>query len=46
MDKKKVAIVLAATILPGGLIALGLWKAYELLKKKKEVKDDKADNPK
>jgi len=32
--KKEVLILTAALIIPGGLIALGLWKAYDLYKKK------------
>jgi len=37
--KSKYFVYAAALILPGGLIALGLWKAYEY-NKKKEVKDE------
>lgn len=33
-SKKETLILTAALVLPGGLIALGLWKAYELYKTK------------
>lgn len=34
LKKKETLILTAALVLPGGLIALGLWKAYELYRKK------------
>ena len=34
--EKKHFIVVAAIILPFGLVVLGLWKTYELLKKEKQ----------
>jgi len=41
MNKKDVVILTAAIIVPGGLVVLGLWKAYELLKKKPKTEEDK-----
>jgi hypothetical protein len=38
---KKYIILAAAIIVPFGLVALGLWKTYELLNK--EVGDDELD---
>lgn len=35
---KNTLIFLAALVTPGGFIALGLWKAYELYRKKQEEK--------
>ena len=32
--KIKTAIIIAIAILPFGLVALGLWKAHELIKQK------------
>mgnify|MGYP001586998641 CR=1 FL=1 len=40
MKKKEVVILTAALIIPGGLVVLGLWKAYELYKRK-EKKEEK-----
>jgi hypothetical protein len=37
---KKLIILTLAVILPGGFLALGLWKAYELTKKNKEGHND------
>lgn len=34
LNKKETLILTAALVLPGGLVALGLWKAYELYKAK------------
>lgn len=42
LKSKEAAILVAAIVVPGGLVALGLWKAYELLRKK-DKKDDKTD---
>lgn len=43
LDKKSLILV-AALIIPGGLIALGLWKSYDLLKgDKKDEKNDKSE---
>lgn len=42
MDKKDGIILTAALIVPGGLVVLGIWKAYELYKKQtKKSKDNK-----
>lgn len=41
--EKKHIILVAALIIPGGLIALGLWKSYDLLKGKKDEKNDKPE---
>lgn len=39
--KKEHVILVAATIVPFGFVALGLWKAYELCKQReKEDKDE------
>lgn len=38
--KKETAILLAALVLPGGLVVLGLWKAYELYKQKNTKKEE------
>lgn len=40
MKKKEAIIITAALILPGGLVALGLWKAYELYKKRPSNKQE------
>lgn len=40
--KKEHVIIVAATIIPFGFVALGLWKAYELCKQK-EDNDTKKD---
>jgi hypothetical protein len=42
---KEIMILAAAIVIPGGFVALGLWKAYELLKKK-EKPDEKSDGVK
>lgn len=34
LKNKETAIVAAAVILPGGFVMLGLWKMYDLLKKR------------
>lgn len=46
MKKKEMIILTAALVLPGGLVALGVWKAYELYKGKKKAKQEekKSDN--
>lgn len=37
LPKSKEALILtAALVIPGGFVALGLWKAYELYKKREE----------
>ena len=45
MNKKEVIILTAALVLPGGLIALGLWKAYELYKKKEKKPTESDQKP-
>ena len=37
-NNQKGLILLAALVTPGGFIALGVWKAYELYKKQQEEK--------
>lgn len=39
--KKEHVILVAATIVPFGFVALGLWKAYELYKQKEKDEDTK-----
>jgi len=39
MKKKDVLVLMAALVIPGGLIALGLWKTYKLYKQKKTVEE-------
>ena len=39
-NKKESYILVAALIIPGGLVALGLWKAYELYKTKNKKSKD------
>lgn len=39
--KKEYVILVAATIVPFGFVALGLWKAYELCKQKEKNEDTK-----
>jgi hypothetical protein len=34
--KKEHAIVVIATIVPLGFVALGIWKAYDLIQKRKQ----------
>lgn len=36
LKNKKFLMFTAALVTPGGFIALGLWKAYKVYKKKKE----------
>lgn len=38
---KKYLIITAAIIMPFGLVALGLWKTYELYKQKDENNESK-----
>ena len=40
---KRLLIFTAALVTPGGFIALGVWKAYQVYKKKKE---EQAQKPK
>ena len=40
---KESLIITAAIILPFGLVALGLWKTYELLKKKDKDETKKTE---
>lgn len=35
-SSKEALILTAALVLPGGFVVLGLWKAYELYRKKNE----------
>lgn len=42
MSKKDIVVVAAAIIIPGGLVILGLWKAYEMLNKKPTPEEDKS----
>lgn len=41
-DKTKIALLALAIIVPFGLTALGVWKAYEIYKDKTKDKDDQA----
>lgn len=43
--KKTIIILVAATIIPFGFVALGIWKAYEMYKTG-EKKDEASINPK
>lgn len=43
MNKKEATILVASLILPGGLVVLGLWKAYELLSKKNKKEKPKEE---
>ena len=44
MKFKTSLILTAALIIPGGLIALGAWKAIELIKEKEDDKNDNDSN--
>lgn len=37
---KELIIIVTATVLPFGLVALGAWKAFELYRKNKEQEQD------
>lgn len=41
--KKEHVVLAAAIILPFGLVALGLWKAYDLYKTKGKENEPKTD---
>ena len=47
LKSKEALILTAALVVPGGLVALGLWKAYELYRKKErdEERDSKEKEP-
>ena len=46
-DKKNLALLTAAIVIPFGLTALGLWKAYEIYKEqtKESNSDSGAEQP-
>ncbi len=39
-NKKKLTLVVLAVVVPFGLTALGIWKAYELYKEQQRKKND------
>jgi len=43
-SSKESLILTAALIIPGGFVALGLWKAYELYRKKSENDNSRKEN--
>lgn len=42
--KRKMMILAAAVVIPGGFVALGLWKAYELFKDRNKKKEEKINH--
>lgn len=39
--QKNIALLVAATVIPFGFVALGIWKAYEIYKTGEKKNEDK-----